>query len=219
MTDDPFLRDLLAKPDDRQTRQVYADWLEERGDPRGEFLRLEDALAALPKKDPSRQKLQTRLRELRAAISPEWLAQLDKARIENCGVEFEFQCPKQWEELKPTETARVRFCDACQRNVYHCATVQEAQEHADRRECVAVDSRVVRVRGDLVCPNSELRMVMGELPLVPPGRLLGRVEVSRRGGEAAAGPRERAEERGERDEGARRSGRRPRRQGRRRRRR
>jgi uncharacterized protein (TIGR02996 family) len=132
MHDDSFLRELLANPEDRQSRQVYADWLEERGDPRGEFLRVEDALAALPKKDQACKKLQTRLQELRAVISPEWLAQLDRTRIENCEVRFEFQCPKRWEKLQPTESERVRYCDSCRKNVYHCTSVKEAQEHANR---------------------------------------------------------------------------------------
>src|SRR5262249_37551795 len=42
MTDEtPFLRAILAKPGDATTRLVYADWLEERGDPRSPFLRLD----------------------------------------------------------------------------------------------------------------------------------------------------------------------------------
>src|SRR5262245_9200773 len=42
MTDEtPFLRAILAKPGNATTRLVYADWLEERGDPRASFLRLD----------------------------------------------------------------------------------------------------------------------------------------------------------------------------------
>jgi uncharacterized protein (TIGR02996 family) len=42
MSDDQGFRSaLLADPEDTTTRLVYADWLEERDDPRGEFLRLE----------------------------------------------------------------------------------------------------------------------------------------------------------------------------------
>jgi uncharacterized protein (TIGR02996 family) len=35
-----FLAAILERPDDDATKLVYADWLEERGDPRGEYLRL-----------------------------------------------------------------------------------------------------------------------------------------------------------------------------------
>src|SRR5206468_3446797 len=34
--DEPFLRAMLANPDDRVARLVYADWLDERSDARGE---------------------------------------------------------------------------------------------------------------------------------------------------------------------------------------
>lgn len=35
-----FIAALLAEPDDRVALLVYADWLDERNDPRGEFVRL-----------------------------------------------------------------------------------------------------------------------------------------------------------------------------------
>jgi len=39
-----FLRAILAKPGDAATRLVYADWLEERGDPRAKLLRMDPGL-------------------------------------------------------------------------------------------------------------------------------------------------------------------------------
>ncbi len=47
MTDEEnaFLRAIRDNPDDRVVRLVYADWLDERGDPRGEYLRLSCRLA------------------------------------------------------------------------------------------------------------------------------------------------------------------------------
>ena len=39
--EEPFVRAIAADPDDEATRLVYADWLEERDDPLGEFLRLQ----------------------------------------------------------------------------------------------------------------------------------------------------------------------------------
>jgi carbon storage regulator len=38
--EESFWRAIAASPGDEATRLVYADWLEERGDPLGEFLRL-----------------------------------------------------------------------------------------------------------------------------------------------------------------------------------
>src|SRR5215471_6009229 len=41
MTDErAFLAAILERPDDDATKLVYADWLEEQGDPRAEYLRL-----------------------------------------------------------------------------------------------------------------------------------------------------------------------------------
>ena len=36
---DAFLKEILANPADREVRLVFADWLEENGDPRGELIR------------------------------------------------------------------------------------------------------------------------------------------------------------------------------------
>jgi uncharacterized protein (TIGR02996 family) len=46
--DDAFLRQILAHPFDDGPRLVYADRLDERGDPRGEFIRTQIILAANP---------------------------------------------------------------------------------------------------------------------------------------------------------------------------
>lgn len=46
-SDDQFLAAIIARPDDLP-RLVYADWLEERGDPRAEFIRVQVDLANRP---------------------------------------------------------------------------------------------------------------------------------------------------------------------------
>jgi uncharacterized protein (TIGR02996 family) len=57
ITADAFLQAILDAPDDNAPRLIYADQLEERGDPRGEFIRVQVALfqndppAALRTKD------------------------------------------------------------------------------------------------------------------------------------------------------------------------
>jgi uncharacterized protein (TIGR02996 family) len=50
-----FIRAIRATPKDRTTRLVYADWLDERNDPRGKLIRLEDEreaaqVRAMPKR-------------------------------------------------------------------------------------------------------------------------------------------------------------------------
>src|SRR5262245_38736778 len=73
MTDhEAFLRGILQHPDDDAPRQVYADWLEERGDPRGEFIRVQCELARLPPDDPRWDALEQREFDLLRAHETEW---------------------------------------------------------------------------------------------------------------------------------------------------
>jgi uncharacterized protein (TIGR02996 family) len=157
--DEAFIQAILAEPDDPALRLIYADWLDERDDPRGEFLRAEARLAALAPDDNARPRLAARLRELRARISPDWLARLDRVPVENCDVQFEFVCPRRWQQLQPTKDSAVRYCDRCERRVYYCRSVDEAREHAQKGHCIAVDSRAERRYGDLTLPQT---MWLGE---------------------------------------------------------
>src|SRR5262245_10482866 len=43
-----FVQAVLETPDDEGIRLIFADWLEERGDPYGEFIRTQCELARLP---------------------------------------------------------------------------------------------------------------------------------------------------------------------------
>ena len=66
MTDDPeaaLLDAVQADPEDTQAREIYADFLEGRGDPRGEYLRLEMQLQTLP----------ARVAALAQRVDPEWI--------------------------------------------------------------------------------------------------------------------------------------------------
>lgn len=47
-----FLASILANPDDKKARTIYADLLQDRGDPRGEFIALQCARADLADDDP-----------------------------------------------------------------------------------------------------------------------------------------------------------------------
>jgi uncharacterized protein (TIGR02996 family) len=67
-----FLQAIVANPDDDMPRLVYADWLEERGDPRGEFIRLQWTVAQLPA-GPERRELEARARYLLGRHEREWL--------------------------------------------------------------------------------------------------------------------------------------------------
>jgi uncharacterized protein (TIGR02996 family) len=69
---------ILHRPDDEGPRLVLADWLDERNDPRGEFIRVQCALAALERGDPRRAVLQERERELLDRHREEWLAPMKR---------------------------------------------------------------------------------------------------------------------------------------------
>jgi uncharacterized protein (TIGR02996 family) len=59
-----FLRSIKENRDELSCRLVYADWLEERGDARGEYLRLS-----------------CRMAELREQLDPDWLAAVKDSRF------------------------------------------------------------------------------------------------------------------------------------------
>src|SRR5262245_2593359 len=58
MSGEGFLAAIRAAPDDDTPRLVYADWLDEHGDPdRAEFIRVQVELARLAQDDPRRPEL------------------------------------------------------------------------------------------------------------------------------------------------------------------
>ena len=69
-----FLQRIRAYPDDDAQRLIFADWLDEEGDPRGRFIRVQLALAHLPERDRARDKLVSEERLLREAHYEEWTA-------------------------------------------------------------------------------------------------------------------------------------------------
>jgi uncharacterized protein (TIGR02996 family) len=77
-----FLQAIIENPDDDAPRLVYADWLEERGDPRGEFIRVQCRLARLTPADPHYFDLYRRMEQLWAAHSETWLQPLHRALAE-----------------------------------------------------------------------------------------------------------------------------------------
>src|SRR5277367_703608 len=58
-----FTRAMQERPEDNALRLIFADWLEERGDPRGELIRLLHTLTQAVEV-PARDKLEEHLRSL-----------------------------------------------------------------------------------------------------------------------------------------------------------
>jgi uncharacterized protein (TIGR02996 family) len=71
MTDEAFLQSIREDPDADGPRLMYADWLEERGDPRGEFIRTQCALAREPQ-PAGAEELRAREKKLLAANRAKW---------------------------------------------------------------------------------------------------------------------------------------------------
>lgn len=79
----PFLAEIAANFDDDLPRLIFADWLEEQGDPWAELIRVQCELARLFPAIPRRKALESRERELIAANSAEWLQPLRDAGFTN----------------------------------------------------------------------------------------------------------------------------------------
>ena len=60
-----------------------------------------------------------------------------KLTVRNCESTFRFQCPKLWSELSPTDSANIRHCASCDRDVFFCKTDGETIEHAKAGHCIA----------------------------------------------------------------------------------
>jgi uncharacterized protein (TIGR02996 family) len=71
--EDAFIRAMLAAPGDATPRLIYADWLEERGDPRNEYLRLVFASGAFQVRSAANEASE-RLKQLQERMDPLWLA-------------------------------------------------------------------------------------------------------------------------------------------------
>jgi uncharacterized protein (TIGR02996 family) len=77
-----FVAAVRDAPDEEGPRLVYADWLDEHGDPesaaRAEFIRLQCALARLPPRHPGRPGLWRRERAIQSKYGMRWGAPLRK---------------------------------------------------------------------------------------------------------------------------------------------
>ncbi|MFL5331538.1 MAG: TIGR02996 domain-containing protein [Gemmataceae bacterium] len=73
---DSFLAAIRANPDDDIPRLIFADYLDERGDPRGEFIRIQTELAHGHPDDRQQDTLRARERALLTEHEEEWFGPL-----------------------------------------------------------------------------------------------------------------------------------------------
>jgi uncharacterized protein (TIGR02996 family) len=77
--DEAFVRGVVDRPGDELARLVYADWLDDRGDPRGAYLRAEHEWAKAP--TPAAEK---KLRAAGKALDPVWAARVSRPPVGVC---------------------------------------------------------------------------------------------------------------------------------------
>jgi uncharacterized protein (TIGR02996 family) len=86
---DAFLRDILAHPDDDGPRLIFADWLEDHGQPeRAEFIRVQCELAAMAADAPGRRQREAHQDWLYHQHGREWLQPVRELGLAVDGVKF-----------------------------------------------------------------------------------------------------------------------------------
>jgi hypothetical protein len=65
--------------------------------------------------------------------------------IWNCPEAFELLCPKQWDELLPTDSDNIRHCNVCSEDVYFSPTPAEFVRNCHLGRCVSIPSRLLQV--------------------------------------------------------------------------
>jgi len=71
-----LLRAIIEQPENNQLRLIYADWLEERGDPRAAFIRVQISLQAAEARSPQWRELKHREHQLLREFGDQWLCGL-----------------------------------------------------------------------------------------------------------------------------------------------
>jgi uncharacterized protein (TIGR02996 family) len=162
-----FLQAIRERPHDEAIRLVFADWLEEAGDPRAEFLRVDAQLARSHQGDPEYAELLLRWRDLRDGLPSEWQRLFSRSVVQNCGLKL-VPCPQKWNDLNATPHAAVRHCWACDKPVYYCQSLDELHAHAQLGDCVAVDHHVPFLAQDLLPAREENLEATGAGPRTQP---------------------------------------------------
>ena len=77
MNEQEFIHTIQNNHGDDSYRLIYADWLEEHGDPRAEFLRVQLAVVYLSIDHPVRQHIDEQFTVFNASMDPDWLRNVD----------------------------------------------------------------------------------------------------------------------------------------------
>lgn len=83
--------------------------------------------------------------------------------------EFEYECPLNWAELKPTKNANVRYCDQCAKEVTLCLDDAQIDAAWEQGLCIAhpfystemIEKILAYERGEGAYPFAQITMPMG----------------------------------------------------------
>ena len=85
-------------------------------------------------------------------INPSFkVEQYEEDVIENC--DWIYKCPLKYDELDDSSLItdeNSKYCQACQRQVYHVRSMKEMQEHASKGHCVAFTSKTGEMKREMI---------------------------------------------------------------------
>ena len=61
---------------------------------------------------------------------------------------FDFVCNKTWDELTPTASPLVKFCETCSHDVFLCSTQNQVDEASNLKRCIAIEKNLQQKPSD-----------------------------------------------------------------------
>jgi uncharacterized protein (TIGR02996 family) len=74
--EDAFVQNIVANPQDAKLKLVYADWLEERGDSRSKYLRLDVEFSQISEQEPRYAEFREQLHAFQQSTDAAWRQQV-----------------------------------------------------------------------------------------------------------------------------------------------
>ena len=79
--------------------------------------------------------------------------------VTNC--EFEFKCPKSWDNLTTTEDSNLRHCQQCNQSVTLCTSQKEYESLVSKGKCIAVDVFQREMHNNIMKYGSKVSRLVG----------------------------------------------------------
>jgi hypothetical protein len=76
-------------------------------------------------------------------------------QLRNC--EFAFKCDADWHEMDKTQNEKIRFCNACKKQVHHCETDNELLQAIKSNLCVAIPAPYASITGQMLAGSMRFK--------------------------------------------------------------